>query len=473
MKKFASLVLAVLMLAAMLTVFAVPASAEGTGKYIECKWNESTKSVDFIENDIPTDAIDLSSLEKGEGNEYNLDSDWYVLSEDITVNRITVNGTVNKPTNLILKDGCTLTVNGYIRLTEGYSLNIYAQRAGTGMVNVTSDQGTGIGGDVFGRVGNLTVHGGVITAIVNSGGLCAAIGCNTSGEGGNITVYDGTVTATVSNDGTFGIGGEGSTLTVYGGTVNATGREGGIKGDVTVNGGNLTASATGERDSGIYGDVTVNGGSLTVTGSSDGINGDVTVNGGSLTVTGSSDGIKGDVAVNGGSLTVTGNSRGIAYFDTLKLGDFAVIKAGDSADNSWIVQECDNQKYVQIHFHNAETCISINDTLHKCSFCGKFEEHNINNCECSCCNYHRHTWKDGKCTLCGTECKNEFHDGVYKCPDCGMQYDTSVTGSVLSEGNLTIIVGVAAFVLGLGVMFIITKKKKPALAGGTDNTDEE
>ena len=42
------------------------------------------------------------------------------------------------------------------------------------------------------------------------------------------------------------------------------------------------------------------------------------------------------------------------------------------------------------------------------------------------------------------------------------------TGSILSEGSLTIIVGVAAFVLGLGVMFFIMKKKKPALASGTD-----
>ena len=46
------------------------------------------------------------------------------------------------------------------------------------------------------------------------------------------------------------------------------------------------------------------------------------------------------------------------------------------------------------------------------------------------------------------------------------------TGSILSEGSLTIICTVAAFVLGLGVMFFIMKKKKPALASG-ENKDEE
>lgn len=49
--------------------------------------------------------------------------------------------------------------------------------------------------------------------------------------------------------------------------------------------------------------------------------------------------------------------------------------------------------------------------------------------------------------------------------------------STLSEGNLTIIVGIAAAVVfGLGGFFIgkaAGKKKKPAVAEGTDNTDEE
>ena len=56
-------------------------------------------------------------------------------------------------------------------------------------------------------------------------------------------------------------------------------------------------------------------------------------------------------------------------------------------------------------------------------------------------------------------------------------YKNNGTGSTLSEGSLTIIVGIAAAVVfGLGGFFIgkaVGKKKKPALASGTDNTDEE
>ena len=48
--------------------------------------------------------------------------------------------------------------------------------------------------------------------------------------------------------------------------------------------------------------------------------------------------------------------------------------------------------------------------------------------------------------------------------------------SILSEGNLTIIVGIAALAIGLGGGFFIgtkKKQKKPAAADGTDKTDEE
>ena len=46
-------------------------------------------------------------------------------------------------------------------------------------------------------------------------------------------------------------------------------------------------------------------------------------------------------------------------------------------------------------------------------------------------------------------------------------------GSALSEGNMTLIVGIAAAVVfGLGGFFLGTKKKKPALAGAAENDDE-
>ena len=50
----------------------------------------------------------------------------------------------------------------------------------------------------------------------------------------------------------------------------------------------------------------------------------------------------------------------------------------------------------------------------------------------------------------------------------------SAEGSTLSEGNIWIIIAVAVLAIGgVAALVIIKKKKKPATAGGTDNTDEE
>ncbi len=69
-------------------------------------------------------------------------------------------------------------------------------------------------------------------------------------------------------------------------------------------------------------------------------------------------------------------------------------------------------------------------------------------------------------------CKHS--DGEHMvCKQCG-QPISHYAGSVFSEGSLTIIVGIAAAVVfGLGGFFLGTKKKKPALADGANNTDEE
>ena len=48
------------------------------------------------------------------------------------------------------------------------------------------------------------------------------------------------------------------------------------------------------------------------------------------------------------------------------------------------------------------------------------------------------------------------------------------TATVFSEGNIWIIIAVAVVVIaGIATLVIVKKKKKPALADGTDNTDEE
>ena len=78
------------------------------------------------------------------------------------------------------------------------------------------------------------------------------------------------------------------------------------------------------------------------------------------------------------------------------------------------------------------------------------------------------------------ECK---HFARFTCDTCNTHLTKSellqiwnsngATGSILSGGSLTIIVGVAAAVVfGLGGFFIGTKKKKPATAGGASKDGE-
>ena len=89
--------------------------------------------------------------------------------------------------------------------------------------------------------------------------------------------------------------------------------------------------------------------------------------------------------------------------------------------------------------------------------------------------YKDHFFVDGKCTVCQEKCTNAFHDGVYKCPDCDMEFNTvsGDTASTLSEGNLAIITAVAGVAVGfLAAIFIFKKKKKTAVAEG-ENKDEE
>ncbi len=88
-------------------------------------------------------------------------------------------------------------------------------------------------------------------------------------------------------------------------------------------------------------------------------------------------------------------------------------------------------------------------------------EHDWNNgvcsvCECEC----EHTYDDkGKCTNCKMECPHTHITQI--CDECGVKIENDPhTASTISEGNMTIIVGVACLAVGLVGGLLIGKKKK-------------
>ncbi len=96
---------------------------------------------------------------------------------------------------------------------------------------------------------------------------------------------------------------------------------------------------------------------------------------------------------------------------------------------------------------------------HNCIKCGQYCAHEVienGKCvQCGCPCQHN-AWEDGVCAACGYVCK---HPGV-GCIICGKGMYNRSAGSALSEGNMTIAVGIAcAAVFGLGG-YLLGKKKK-------------
>lgn len=161
-------------------------------------------------------------------------SGWYIVSgADVRTRTLVCEGAVH----LILEDGAKLTADGYdgdagIRVSaENASLTIYGQQNQTGQLIAISapNDAAGIGGNgITGDGHDITINGGVITAIGRNAG--AGIGGGTQGVGYNITVNRGVVTAISQNSGA-GIGGgvlaPGHDIIINGGTVTASGENGG------------------------------------------------------------------------------------------------------------------------------------------------------------------------------------------------------------------------------------------------------
>ena len=162
------------------------------------------------------DCLELKNLSR------ILKSNWYTVPEDMTLGALTVKGDIH----LILKDNCTLTVNGGINILPGSSLTVYAQStdsAAMGKLVVSGADGTaGISGDFAMHGGDVTANGGSSTAgirgsaVIYGGCLNAVGGSNAAGIDGDIrmTVYKGSVSAVAGSGAARGIGVGSGTITV-------------------------------------------------------------------------------------------------------------------------------------------------------------------------------------------------------------------------------------------------------------------
>ena len=219
--------------------------------------------LDYGEVQYSTDFSSLSS-ESTTWNNY-----MYVADGDVTIDgRVTVNGDVE----LVLTDGCNLTINGGIQVGASSTLTIYAQSTGenAGRLNIrnvaTYDAGIGGNGNVEEdgeTCGTVDILGGNIT-VESTKGAAIGGGGSENGNGGNagmVRIYDGNVTASSTEGAAIGGGssvnvhaGNGGTVKIFDGTVIAestdgagigggSGAIGGSGATVTVGGGNITANS--------------------------------------------------------------------------------------------------------------------------------------------------------------------------------------------------------------------------------------
>ena len=231
--------------------------------------------------------------------------------------------------------------NPGISVVGGKNLTIFGQAGGTGVLNTTGDKwGAGIGSGYYDTsTGTITINGGTVNAY--GGAVAAGIGCgyyDTSTS--TITINGGTVNA-YGGESNAGIGGgsgeNGDTITIHGGHVTAVGESGpGIGSDrttganITITGG--TIQATG--DSGIGGRyyvgssgvINISGGIIEATsngygagiGGYEGDGGTITISGGTVVATGgqggagiggSGGGGAGIITIKGGTVTAKGGDR--------------------------------------------------------------------------------------------------------------------------------------------------------------------
>ena len=261
---------------------------------------------------------------------------WYVVDSNVSTSTLI---TVSGETNLILKDGCTLTAAKGIRVKNDATFRIFGQSAQNGLLEVTApnENQAGIGANSNNEYGTIEIYGGTIHA--KGGKQSAGIGGARKKSGTAILIANGTVVAEGGTN-AAGIGGgnvgSGGNITITGGTITTTGgRNGaGIGGGQTGNGGNITITGgtvyayAGEADADQNkGGAGIGSGKNNETDKYETIGGSITITGGSIVAVGSaqSAGIGGGYGGGSGSIEITGG-------EITAIGQDGCDSIGDGAD---------------------------------------------------------------------------------------------------------------------------------------------
>ena len=158
---------------------------------------------------------DVLKIESGEHN---------VTISSIKVKQIAVSSGAKLNLTLAGTNTVTAPENGFAAIHVPKGAELVITESSQGSVTATGRQNcAGIGGQLYGTSGKITILGGTVNA--TGGYRGAGIGGGYHGNGTNITISGGTVNATGGYEGAGigGSGGDGTNITISGGTVNATG----------------------------------------------------------------------------------------------------------------------------------------------------------------------------------------------------------------------------------------------------------
>lgn len=272
-----------------------------TGRKSTTYWNGESKTADCVQLD---------------GAMTTLSSGWYAAEGTIAVSGPMV---IQGEVHLILANNCNLTVDGGIQVSEGNSLEIYAESKDGDMGTLTATGGenaAGIGGGSGQSNGQITIFGGNVTAA--GGKNAAGIGGGFGGNGSNITIHGGNIKAAAGtpkddrsgvNGGGAGIGGgyngAGSNICITGGIIRA---EGASRYEY-IEGGGINGPSVDSGGAGIGGGGNKSGSNIHITG------GDIYAEGayesGGAGIGGGRNSVGTIITIEAGKVTATGGGAGI------------------------------------------------------------------------------------------------------------------------------------------------------------------